>query len=199
MFRREWRQQLLVVTLLTVAVAAAICSITLVYNTDAATNSEFGSANTVLEFDGTHPRKLAAGLATAKKSFGTTDVIGHRSVAVPGSVDKVDFRAQDPNGAYGRKLLASRRSLDGRSEVAVTDGVAKLLGLHPDRLACSTVVVGLSSASSRIHASSATNSHSYRLRSRVRRTTSRFWSTRTTHLFSPSFTPSTKTALASRG
>ena len=51
MFRREWRQQLLVVTLLTVAVAAAIGSITLVYNTDAATNSEFGSANTVLEFD----------------------------------------------------------------------------------------------------------------------------------------------------
>ena len=131
MFRREWRQQLLVVTLLTVAVAAAIGSITLVHNTDAATNSEFGSANTVLEFDGTDTRKLEAGLATAKKSFGTTDVIGHRSVAVPGSVDKVDFRAQDPNGAYGGELLALHRGRypDGRGEVAVTDGVAKLLGL----------------------------------------------------------------------
>ncbi|HEX7310690.1 MAG TPA: ABC transporter permease, partial [Gaiellaceae bacterium] len=131
MFRREWRQQLLVVTLLTVAVAAAIGSITLVHNTDAATNSEFGSANTVLEFDGTDRPKLEAGLATAKKSFGTTDVIGHRSVAVPGSVDKVDFRAQDPNGAYGGELLAlhSGRYPDGRGEVAVTDGVAKLLGL----------------------------------------------------------------------
>ena len=131
MFRREWRQQLLVVTLLTVAVAAAIGSITLVYNTDAATNSEFGSANTVLEFDGTGPRKLAAGLATARKSFGTTDVIGHRSVAVRGSIDKVDFRAQDPNGAYGGELLALQRGRypNGRGEVAVTDGVAKLLGL----------------------------------------------------------------------
>ena len=131
MFRREWRQQLLVVTLLTVAVAAAIGSITLVYNTSSAVNSEFGSANTVLEFDGTNPRKLEAGLATAKKSFGTTDVIGHRSVAVPGSVDKVDFRAQDPNGAYGGELLALHRGRypDGRGEVAVTDGVAKLLRL----------------------------------------------------------------------
>ena len=131
MFRCEWRQQLLVVTLLTVAVAAAIGSITLVYNTDAATNSEFGSANTVLEFDRTSPRKLAAGLATARKSFGTTDVIGHRSVAVRGSIDKVDFRAQDPNGAYGGELLALQRGRypNGRGQVAVTDGVAKLLGL----------------------------------------------------------------------
>ena len=132
MFRREWRQQLLVVTLLTVAVAAAIGSITLVYNTSSAVNSEFGSANTVLEFDGTDPQKLAAGLAAAKKWFGTTDVIGHRSVAVPGSVDKVDFRAQDPDGAYGSDLLALRqgRYPEGRHEVAVTDGVAKLLRLE---------------------------------------------------------------------
>ena len=132
MFRREWRQQLLVVTLLTVAVAAAIGSITLVYNTSSAVNSEFGSANTVLEFDGTDPQKLAAGLAAAKRWFGTTDVIGHRSVAVPGSVDKVDFRAQDPDGAYGSELLALRqgRYPEGRGEVAVTDGVAKLLRLE---------------------------------------------------------------------
>jgi putative ABC transport system permease protein len=132
MFRREWRQQLLIVTLLTVAVAAAIGSITLVYNTSSAVNSEFGSANTVLEFDGTDPQKLAAGLAAAEKWFGTTDVIGHRSVVVPGSVDKVDFRAQDPDGAYGSDLLALRqgRYPQGRHEVAVTDGVASLLRLE---------------------------------------------------------------------
>jgi putative ABC transport system permease protein len=132
LFRRDWRQQLLVVTLLTVAIAAAIGSITLVYNTSSAVNSEFGSANTVLEFDGTDPQKLAAGLAAAKKWFGTTDVIGHRSIAVPGSVDKVDFRAQDPDGAYGSDLLALRqgRYPEGHHEVAVTDGVAKLLRLE---------------------------------------------------------------------
>src|SRR6266542_5737164 len=80
MFRREWRQQLLVVTLLTVADAAAIGSITIAYNTVPADNSEFGSANRVLSFDGSDPQKLQAGLDSAKKSFGTIDVIGHRSV-----------------------------------------------------------------------------------------------------------------------
>ncbi len=56
MFRREWRQQILVVTLLTVAVAAAVGSITVVYNTSPADNAEHGSANYLLQFDGTHPR-----------------------------------------------------------------------------------------------------------------------------------------------
>src|SRR3954462_15283252 len=75
MLRREWRQQILVVTLLTVAVAAAIGSVTIVYNTRPADDAAFGSANQLLRFDGTEPRKLAAGLASAKSAFGTTDVI----------------------------------------------------------------------------------------------------------------------------
>src|SRR5436190_4270378 len=96
MLRREWRQQLLVLTLLTVAVAAAIGSITIVYNTSPAENAEFGSANYLLRFDGKHPRNLEADLAAAKRWFGTTEVIGHRPVLVPGSVATVDYRAQDP-------------------------------------------------------------------------------------------------------
>ena len=132
LFRREWRQQLLVVTLLTVAVAAAIGSITIAYNSVPADNSDFGSANQVLTFDGTDPRKLQAGLAAAKKSFGTIDVIGHRSVSVPGSVEKVDYRSQIPGGAYGGELLALRRgSYPVRpGQVAVTDGVAESLRLE---------------------------------------------------------------------
>src|SRR4029079_5595885 len=79
MFRREWRQQLLVMALLAVAVAAAIGRITLVYNTGPV-DGEFGSANTVLEIDGSDPGKLGAAVAAARRSFGRTDVIGHRSV-----------------------------------------------------------------------------------------------------------------------
>ena len=109
MFRREWRQQILVVALLTVAVAAAIGSITLAYNSGPADDSDFGSANLLLMFDGSDPRKLQAGLGSAKKSFGTIDVIGHRSVPVPGSVETVDYRSQIPDGAYGGELLALRR------------------------------------------------------------------------------------------
>ncbi len=132
MFHREWRQQLLVVTLLTVAVAAAIGSITIAYNSGAADNSDFGSANQVLTFDGSDPGELQAGLDSARKSFRTIDVIGHRSVPVPGSVETVDYRSQIPGGAYGSDLLALRRGSYpvGLAQVAVTDGVAESLRLE---------------------------------------------------------------------
>jgi putative ABC transport system permease protein len=133
MFRREWRQQLLVLTLLTVSVAVAIGSITLVYNTGATADNaaEFGSATTQITVDGSDPRTLAAVLPSVKKAFGATDVIRHRSIPVPGGVEKVDFRAQDPDGAYGHDLLAPRRGdyPKGPRQIAVTDGVAKLLQL----------------------------------------------------------------------
>src|SRR5512133_11713 len=132
MFRREWRQQLLVLALLTVAVTAAIVSITIVHHIGPADNSEFGSASTLLEFDASDPQKLEAGIAAARRHFGTIDVVAHRSVTVSGSVETVDYRAQDPNGPYGGVLVALRR---GRypteaDEVAVTDGVAESLRLE---------------------------------------------------------------------
>jgi putative ABC transport system permease protein len=132
MFRREWRQQLLVVTLLTVAVTAAIGSITIAYNAVPADDGDFGSANQVLTFDGSDPHKLQAGLDSAKKSFGTIDVIGHRSVQVPGSVETLDYRSQVPGGAFGGELLALRRGSYpvGPGQVAVTDGVAESLRLE---------------------------------------------------------------------
>jgi putative ABC transport system permease protein len=132
MFRREWRQQILIVTLLTVAVGAAISSVTLAYNTRPVNNAELGSANHLFRFDGSDPRTLEEALASVEASFGTTDVIGHRSLVVPGGVEKVDFRAQDPDGAYGGALLALRRGSypSGSSQVAVTDGVAELLRLE---------------------------------------------------------------------
>jgi putative ABC transport system permease protein len=132
MFRREWRQQILVTALLTVAVAAAISSVTVAYNSAPAEDAEFGSARELIRFDGADPRLLAAGLAAAEKHFGTIEIIGHRSLTVPGGVDKVEFRAQDPRGAYGGARLALRRGSypNGADEVAVSDGVATLLGLE---------------------------------------------------------------------
>jgi putative ABC transport system permease protein len=132
MFRREWRQQLLVLTLLTVAVTAAIGSITIAYNSVPADDSNFGSGNQVLSLDGSDPKKLQAALDSARKSFGTFDVIGHRSVQVPGSVETVDYRSQTPGGAYSGELLALRSGSypEGPGEVAVTDGVAESLQLE---------------------------------------------------------------------
>ena len=134
LFRREWRQQILVVTLLSVAVAAAIASVTIAHNSgaDTSNDAEFGSASQLVEFDGTDPRKLEAGLAAARQQFGTIDAIGHRSFTVPGGVEKVEYRAQDPRGPYGGPRLALRRGSypEGRGQVAVTDGVAQVLGLE---------------------------------------------------------------------
>src|SRR5918994_7121902 len=132
MFRREWRQQILVIALLIVASGAAIASVTIAYNSGAAEDAEFGSANHLLRFDGNDPGKLEAGLAAARERFGTIDVIGHRSLRVPGSVDPVEFRSQDPRGPYGDARLALDRGSypQGPGQVAVTDRVATLLGLE---------------------------------------------------------------------
>ena len=131
MFRREWRQQLLVVTLLTVAVAAAIGSITIAYNSIPPDNSQFGSANQLLTLDASDPRKLQAGLDSARKAFGPIDIVGHRSVPVPGSVETIDYRSQTPGGTYTGDLLALRQGAypTTSGEVAVTDGVAHSLQL----------------------------------------------------------------------
>ena len=132
MFRREWRKQILVTALLTVSVAGAIGSVTIAYNAGAADDDEHGSATYLLRLDGSDPEALAASLASARESFGTTEVIGYRSFAVPGSVETVEFRAQDPRGALGSALLALRRGSYpvGARQVAVTDGVADLLALE---------------------------------------------------------------------
>src|SRR5262245_43367830 len=132
MFRRERRQQFLVVVLLTVAVAAAIGSITIASNAVPVDYRDLGSANLRLTFHASDPRKLEAGLDAARKSFGTLDLIGHRSVAVPGGVEGVEYRSQVPGGPYGGELLSLRRGSypQAPGEVAVTNGVADLLRLE---------------------------------------------------------------------
>ena len=130
MFRREWRQQILVTALITVSVAAAVTGVTIAYNSAPLDYAEFGSATALFEFDGADPRKLEASLAAAEERFGTTDVIGHRTLPVPGSVDTVEFRAQDPRGPYVPLALRRGSYPEGPGQVAVTDGVATLLALE---------------------------------------------------------------------
>jgi len=126
LFRREWRQQLLVLLLLTVAVATAIFSVSAAYNVVPSADARFGTANHRLDIDGPDPRRLDADISAVTAWFGTVEVIGHRAVPVPGSVETVELRAQDPHGVYGAPMLAL---LKGRypaaaGEVAITDAVA---------------------------------------------------------------------------
>ncbi|HEU4396815.1 MAG TPA: ABC transporter permease [Actinomycetota bacterium] len=126
MFRREWRQQLLVLLLLTVAVAAAIFSVSAAYNVVPSADARFGTANHRLDLDGSDPRRLDADIAAVTAWFGTVEVIGRRAVPVPGSVETVELRAQDPHGVYGAPMLRLRagRYPAAAGEVAVTDAVA---------------------------------------------------------------------------
>jgi putative ABC transport system permease protein len=128
MFRREWRQQVLVLTMLTVAVAGAIGCATAAYNlAPVPANAELGTANFSLVFADPDPAVLRRTLARGEQWFDAVDAIGHRAVPIPGSDDTVDHRVQDPDGPYGSPMLDLR---DGRypatnDEVAVTDWVAE--------------------------------------------------------------------------
>jgi putative ABC transport system permease protein len=128
LFRREWRQQLLVLMLLIVAMAAAIFSVAAAYNIVPSSDARFGTANHRLDFDRSdpRPRKLDAELSAVRAWFGTVEVIGHRSVPVPGSVETLELRTQDPHGPYGAPMLRLRagRYPAAADEVAVTDAVA---------------------------------------------------------------------------
>jgi putative ABC transport system permease protein len=131
LFRREWRQHVLIVVLLTVAVGGAIafsCAVANLASTDG--EGEFGDANHILGLEDPDPATLSADLERARDWFGEIDAIGHRSVDVPGSVTDLDHRVQDPGGPFGGPMLGL---LDGRyptadDEVAMTEGAAELLG-----------------------------------------------------------------------
>jgi len=133
LFRREWRQQILVLTLLTVAVAASVFSASAAYNVAPVPgNAEFGSANHLLRFDGSDPLQLQADLGAAEEWFGTVDVITRRQVQAPGLFEPVEVRAQDPDGAFSAPMLALRAGHYpvGAGEIALTDGVAQAMSLH---------------------------------------------------------------------
>jgi putative ABC transport system permease protein len=131
MFRREWRQQILVLALLTAAVATSIGFASAAYlTTPVPENADFGAASHFIRLTGTDPQILEADIAAAREVFDTHEVIYHRPVPVPGLFEPVDFRAQDPDGPLGSPRLALRQgAYPAGSQVAVTDGVAGLLGL----------------------------------------------------------------------
>lgn len=131
MFRREWRRQVLVMSLLLVAVAATTVGLALVSNAaPLGADPSFGTANTILSITGSDSQ-VAAALAAIRSRFSPTDVVSHASIPAPGSVSSIDLRGQDPAGPYGHVMLRvdSGRYPAGPAEVAVTRGVAQSFGL----------------------------------------------------------------------
>src|SRR5262245_11179495 len=130
LFRREWRQQALVLALLSATVAAAIGFMSAAYTmAPVPGNAEFGSATDFLKFEEPDPQAIQASVAAARQQFGTIDVIDHRDVAVPGVFRPIDLRAQAPEGAYTGPLLDLRQGSypTGTDQIAVTDGLTEIL------------------------------------------------------------------------
>ncbi|HEY6275429.1 MAG TPA: FtsX-like permease family protein [Streptosporangiaceae bacterium] len=125
LFRREWRQQLLVLSLITVAVAATIVGAGVSTNTPPSPHAAFGTAHDLAVFPGPDP-KLASQIAELRQRFGRVDVIENQTAVIPGSIQTYDLRAQDPHGPYGQPMLSlvSGHYPAGPGQVAVTSGVA---------------------------------------------------------------------------
>ena len=132
LYRREWRQQALVLALLIVAIAATVIGLGVVSNAaELKADPTFGTANTILTLPGTDP-DLDGDLAALRARFGAIETIVHQSVPIPGSVANLDVRAQDPLGRYGHVMLRldTGRYPTGPGEVALTADAAKTFGLH---------------------------------------------------------------------
>jgi putative ABC transport system permease protein len=129
MFRREWRQQLLVLALIVVALAATVVGAAVATSTPAPAGAGFGTAQDMATYPG--GPHLASQIAALEHRFGRVDVIENQAIAVPGSISTYDLRAQDPNGPFGQPMLSlvAGHYPAGPGQVAVTPGLASTLGL----------------------------------------------------------------------
>jgi len=129
LLRREWRQQLLVLALITTAIAATVIGIGVSSNTPSSLDAIFGTANFRATLSGT-PAQISTDIASLQKrvdeSAHRLDVIENQILTVPGSIETFDLRAQNPKGLYGGPLigLVSGHYPVGPDEVAVTSSVA---------------------------------------------------------------------------
>jgi putative ABC transport system permease protein len=132
LFRRDWRRQVLILGLLTLAVAATTVGLAVVTNVaELHADPTFGTASASISLSGSD-QHLATDISALQQHLGTSDVVWHRRVPVPGSVSTIDIRAENPHGPYVASTvrLASGRYPIRAGEVAVTKSVASMFGLH---------------------------------------------------------------------
>ena len=132
LFRREWRQQLLVLGLLAVAVAATIWGASVVTNAQLSNPNDatLGTAAASVTLPGTDPH-LAADIAAIQDRWGPADLIENQKIAT-GTTQSVQLRAESPHGHYSSPLLSlvSGSYPAGPGQVALTGQVATLYGAH---------------------------------------------------------------------
>ena len=132
LFRREWRQQLLVLGLLTVAVAATIWGASVVTNVQLPNPNyaTFGTAAAQVTLPGSDP-SLAADIAAIAGRWGPSDVIETQDITTV-TTQSVQLRAENPHGHYNSPLvsLVSGAYPAGSGQAALTSQVATRYGTH---------------------------------------------------------------------
>jgi putative ABC transport system permease protein len=128
LFRREWRQQVLVVALMVFAVAATTVGVALVNNAGLPLDPTMGTATGSMTFVGADRADVAA----ARRAFGAIEEVDHQRIAIPGTRNSVDLRAEATDGLYGHPTLrlVTGRFPTGPDEVAMTSGVAATFNVH---------------------------------------------------------------------
>jgi putative ABC transport system permease protein len=130
LFWREWRQQFLILALITVAVAATIVGSAVAMNNPPPKNAGFGTAGYSVSF--TSYSANAASVIARLEHVGPVDVIENQTLSIPGSINTYQLRAQDPHGPYGSPMLSlvSGHHPSAADQVAVTSGVASAFHLR---------------------------------------------------------------------
>jgi len=145
LFRREWRQQFLILALVVVAVAATFVGAAVATNSQAPKNAGFGTARDLATYQVSpskvspskgspskgSPSQVAADIARLKQLAGPVDVIENQTLSIPGTISTYDLRAQNPRGPFGQPMLSlvSGHYPSGPDQVAMTSGLASAFRL----------------------------------------------------------------------
>ena len=129
--RREWRQQLLILALITAAVAVTFVASAVATDTQVPATAGFGTAQDLATFTDSGPQ-LARQISALRHRFGRVGVIENQALRVPGTVVTYDLRAQNPHGPFGGPMLSlvSGRYPATARQVAITRGLASQLRLR---------------------------------------------------------------------
>ena len=120
LFRRQWRQQLLVLGLLTVAVAATIWGIGVATNTPPPATATFGTATAAISLPGTDPH-LAAEIAQIGRNYGPIDVIENQVLSTGSNAVRRAARAEPGGPVRPPAARPGLRALPGRTRPGRAD------------------------------------------------------------------------------
>jgi len=146
--RREWRQQLLVLALITVATAAASLGVSLAYNSVPSPSDRVGSATHELGLSAGQGPGMAESIKAAEAVFGTLDVSYAAQGRREGSTDDYTVTDRGESTIFGGETfrLRSGKMPQSAGEAAVAAGRATLgtdLGDTIDVAGHSFEVVGI--------------------------------------------------------